>query len=83
MRIVQPKRSGQEFFHDRGLQVVIRTVEQEANLAEQFLIRWEGMGTGLGRFHAVIHVRLWFILATQKLYQLIACWSKECANVRG
>ena len=62
MRIVEPKRPGQEFFHDRGLQVVFRTVEQEANLAEQLLVRGEGTGTGTGLrgLHLVIHVRLWF-----------------------
>jgi len=62
MRIVKPKRSGQEFLHDHGLQVVFRTVKQEANLAEQLLVRGEGTGTGLGSLHRVIHVRLWFIL---------------------
>ena len=34
MRVVESKRPGQEFFHDRGLQVVFRAIEQEANLAE-------------------------------------------------
>jgi len=34
MRIVESKRPGQELLHDRRLQVVLRTVEQEANLAE-------------------------------------------------
>ena len=28
MRIVEPKRPGEEFLHDRGLQVVFRTIEQ-------------------------------------------------------
>lgn len=34
MGIVKPERSGQEFLHNCGLQVVFRTIEQEANLAE-------------------------------------------------
>jgi hypothetical protein len=57
MGIVEPKSPGQEFFHDRGLQVVFRTIEQETNLAEQFLVRREGMRTGLRRLHGVIHIR--------------------------
>ena len=60
MGIVEPKHPDQEFLHDRGLQVVFRTVKEEANLAEQLLVRGEGTGTGLGGLHRVIHVRLWF-----------------------
>ena len=67
MRIVEPKRPGQEFLHDRGLQVVFRTVKQDANLAEQLLVRGEGTGTGLGSLHRVIHVWLWFILGREKI----------------
>ena len=66
MRIVESKRSGQEFLHDRGLQIVFRTIKQQANLAEQFLVRGEGMGTGLRHFHWVIHVGLWFIIPRRK-----------------
>ena len=67
MRIVEPKRPGQEFLHDRGLQVVFRTVKQKANLAEQLLVRGEGAGTGLGSLHRIIHGGLWFILGRDKI----------------
>ena len=73
MRIVEPECSGQELLDDRGLQVVFRTVKQDANLAEELLVRGEGTGTGLGIFHRVIHVRFWFTLRREKFYQLIAC----------
>ena len=66
MRIVEPERPGQKLLHDRGLQVVLRTVKQKANLAEQLLVRGEGAGTGLGGLHLVIHVRLWFYLRETK-----------------
>jgi hypothetical protein len=56
MRIVESKRPGQEFLHDRSWQVVFRAVEQETNLAEQLLVRREGAGTGLGCLHLVIHM---------------------------
>ena len=76
MRIVESKRSGQEFLHDRGLQVVFRTVKQQANLAEQLLVRGEGNGSetfSLGHPCGVMvyHPK------EKKFYQLIACWSKE------
>src|SRR5256885_510313 len=47
MRIVEPKRTSQEFLHDDRLQIVFWTIQQEANLVEQFLVRREGTGTGL------------------------------------
>ena len=77
MRIVESKRPGQELFHDRRLQVVFRTVEKEANLTEQLLIRREGAGTGLGRLHVVIHRGVLFHPWREKFYQLIAYRSKE------
>jgi hypothetical protein len=58
MRIMEPKCSGQEFLHNRGLEVVLWAVEQEANVVEQLLIRGEGSGTGLRGSHWVIHVGL-------------------------
>lgn len=67
MRFVEPKRPGQEFLHDHGLQVVFRIVKQEANLAEQLLVRGEGTGTGLGSLHRVIHAWLWFIIGRKIL----------------
>jgi len=57
MGIVKPERPNQEFLYNCGLQVVSRTVEQEANLAEQLLVRREDTGTGLGGLHWAIHVR--------------------------
>ena len=62
MRIVESKRPGQELLHDRRLQVVFRTVEQEANLTEQLLVRGKRTRTGLGRLHVVIHRGFYFIL---------------------
>ena len=62
MRIVESKRPGQEFLHDCRLQVVFRTVKQEANLTEQLLVRGKRTRTGLGRFHVVIHRGFDFIL---------------------
>lgn len=77
MRIVEPERPGQEFLHDRGLQIVFWTVEQEANLAEQLLIRGEGTGTGLGGLHLVIHVRLWFYPRETKILSAVRLLVKE------
>jgi hypothetical protein len=34
MRIVESKGPDKEFLHNRGLQVVFRTVKEEPNLAE-------------------------------------------------
>ena len=83
MRIVEPKRPGQEFLHDRGLQVVFRTVKQEADLAEQLLVRGEGTGTGLGSLHRVIHVWLWFnILQRDKILSADRLLVKRTEHMR-
>ena len=57
---VEPKRPSEEFLHDRGLQIIFRTIQQKANLVEERLIRGKGTGTGLGGVHLVIRVLLLF-----------------------
>ena len=64
---VEPKRPSEEFLHDRGLQIIFRTVQQEANLVEERLIGGKGTGTGLGGVHLVIHVLFLFFLGRKIL----------------
>ncbi len=73
MSIMEPEHAGQKLFNQRRLEIVLRTFQKQADLAQHLVVRRHRAGTARRDFHGVFHARGWRPVSSGSRKNCISC----------